>query len=447
MTDTAAPPALIAVSPLAELSDADRRALMARSETDISGLLSYVRPLIERVRDEGDAAVRALTAQFDAVDLGDRPLRATDEEFEAADAALPADVLTAIDAAIANITKTHRDQLGRTEIRTEVAPGVVVGERILPLPAAGLYVPRGKGSFPSVAMMLTIPAVVAGVKRPIVVTPPGPDGEIDAATLAVARRVGVHEVYRVGGVQAIAALAYGTETMPCAPKVLGPGNAYVTAAKRALAGVIDPGVPAGPSESIVYADGTVDADLAAHDLLIEAEHGPDSCAVLVTTSQDYGEAVARILPDLVAALPEPRETFVRTNFQTRSRIVWAATEDAAIDFINAFAPEHLELLSTNAARLLHRIENAGEVMMGPYSPITLGNFCAGTNAILPTGGLARSASCLGVPDFQKRTSFVDVTKAGFETLAPTAITLAEYEGFPAHARAVRRRWTLGEADG
>lgn len=430
----------VTISALDEMTAGEREALLSRSEADIADLTAYVRPLIDRVRQEGDAAVRAMTAQFDKVDLGDLPLRVQPEEFDAAEAQLSPEVKAAIDLAIANITKSHRDQLGRTEIRTDIAPGVVVGERVLPLPAAALYVPRGKGSFPSVVMMLTIPAVVAGVKRPIVVTPPGPNGEVDAATLAVAKRVGVTEVYRVGGVQAVAALAYGTQSIPKAPKILGPGNAYVTAAKRALAGVIDPGVPAGPSESVVLCDGSVDPDLAAHDLLIEAEHGPDSCAVLVTHDQAYAQSVANLLPDLVAALPEPRREFVTTNFQGRSRIVVTKTEDEAIAFVNDFAPEHLEILVADPHATLLRIENAGEVMMGPYAPITLGNFVAGTNAILPTGGLARSASCLGVPDFQKRTSYVFVDKQGYETIAPAAATLADYEGFPAHANAVRRRW-------
>lgn len=421
------------------LPQADLQRLLQRSEADISSLDSYVRPLIERVRTEGDVAIRDLTKQFDRVDLGDLPLRATAEEFEAAETELPASLIKAIEFAIGNIRKGHTDQLHAPEIRTNIAPGVVIGERTQPLGSVGLYVPRGKGSFPSVVMMLAIPAVVAGVKRPVIVTPPGPGGRVDAATLAAARRCGVTEVYRVGGVQAIAALAYGTQSMPRVPKVLGPGNSYVTAAKRALTGVIDPGVPAGPSESIVYADGSVDPRLAARDLLVEAEHGPDSCVVLVATSKAYAEQVAKLLPDLVAALPEQRREFITANFQSRSRVLWTETEDAALDFINAFGPEHLLLLASDPDRLLPLIENAGEVMMGRFAPIPLGNFVAGTNAILPTGGLARSASCLGVADFQKRSSFVSVTQEGFDILAPAAIELADYEGFPAHADAVRSR--------
>ncbi len=413
--------------------------MLSRSEDDIADLVDYVRPLIERVRQDGDAAVRAMTLEFDKVDLGDRPLRVGEEEFDAAEAQVSAPVRAAIEFAVSNIEKGHRDQLTDHEIRTEIAPGVVIGERKTAINSVALYVPRGKGSFPSVVMMLAVPAVVAGVKRPIIVTPPGPDGGVDAATLVAARRAGVSEVYRVGGVQAIAALAYGAGEIPRTPKVLGPGNSYVTAAKRALMGVIDPGVPAGPSESVILADGTIDADLAAHDLLIEAEHGPDSCAVLVTPSKAYAEDVASRLPALVAALPERRRAFIAENFRDRSRILWTESLDAAIAFVNDFAPEHLEVLAADAEGLLPRIENAGEVMLGEHAPITIGNFVAGTNAILPTGGLARSASCLGVPDFQKRSSYVLTTREGFERLAPAAIELADYEGFPAHAAAARRR--------
>lgn len=429
----------IDVQPIAKLAPDKRGRLMRRSEADIAALDDYVRPLIQRVRQEGDKAVRALTKEFDKVDLGDLPLRATAQEFDAARKRLPSEVMRAIEVAVGNIRRGHEDQLGPARIETKIAPGVTIGERTLPLASVGLYVPRGKGSFPSVVMMLAIPAVVAGVKRPVIVTPPGPNGIVDDATLVAAELSGVKEVYRVGGVQAVAALAYGTESIPAVPKILGPGNSYVSAAKRALFGVIDPGIPAGPSESAIYADASADADLVAHDLLIEAEHGPDSTAILVTESEKLGREVAALLPQLIDALPEPRRAFVTTNFSERSGVFVAGNKDEALAFVNEFGPEHLSLHADNAETLLDRIENAGEVMIGKFAPITLGNFCAGTNAILPTGGLAHSHSCLGVPDFQKRSSFVQVTEEGFRALAPTAATLADYEGFPAHAQAVRRR--------
>ncbi|MEN0079560.1 MAG: histidinol dehydrogenase, partial [Pseudomonadota bacterium] len=414
------------------LSDAQRARLMARSETDISGLLDYVTPLTERVRLEGDAAVRALTLDFDKVDLGDLPLQVTGAEFDRAEARLSPEVKDAIDLAIENITRVHQDQLAPPVVTTSVTEGVTVGERVLPLESAALYVPRGKGSFPSVVMMLAIPAKVAGVANTMIITPPGPGGEVDDATLYVARRVGVSAVFRVGGVQGVAAVAHGTESIPRALKVLGPGNAYVTAAKRALSTVIDPGIPAGPSEAAILVDETVDVRLAAHDMLIEAEHGPDSCVLMVAPSEPIAHAIAEVAEALAKALPEPRRGFIETNFKDRSCIVWTPDFDAAVAFVNEFAAEHLEILTKDPRAVLPRITNAGEIMLGALAPITLGNFVAGSNAILPTGGLARSRSCLGVPDFQKRSSFVEIDQAGFDALAPAAITLAEYEGFPAH---------------
>ncbi|MEM9739370.1 MAG: histidinol dehydrogenase [Pseudomonadota bacterium] len=425
---------------LNDLTPQQRAHLMTRSETDISELIDYVTPLTERVRREGDSAVRALTLEFDKVNLGDLPLKVTDGEFDRAESRLSPEVKAAIDLAIANITRVHEDQVGNPEITTQVLPGVTVGERILPLRSAALYVPRGKGSFPSVVMMLAIPAKVAGVEETIIITPPGPDGEVDDATLFVAKRVGVSAVYRVGGVQGVAAVAHGTESIPKTLKVLGPGNAYVTAAKRALSTVIDPGIPAGPSEAAILVDDSADPRLAAHDLLIEAEHGPDSCVLLVANSKDKAVAIAETANGLLDHLPQQRQDFIRENFKDRSCIVWTPDFDAAVDFVNDFAAEHLEILTEDPQAILPRITNAGEIMLGSLAPITLGNFVAGSNAILPTGGLARSRSCLGVPDFQKRSSFVHVNQEGFDAIAPAAVTLAEYEGFPAHAAAVKARF-------
>ncbi len=424
---------------LKELTSEQYEALMKRSETDISDLLEYVGGLTERVKNEGDKAVREMTAQFDKVDLGDMPLRVQPEEFDAALSQLEPDVLDAIDLAIANIKKVHENQAPPEKVVTDVMDGVTVGELIRPLESVALYVPRGKGSFPSVVMMLAIPAIVAGVKRPVVITPPGENGEVDAATLVVAKKVGVTEVYRVGGPQAIGAIAFGTESIPKVLKVLGPGNSYVTAAKRVVSDIIDPGIPAGPSEAVILADDEVDPVIAANDLLIEAEHGPDSCSVLVVPSKEKALEISAIANQLIEKLPAQRQEFIRANFEDRSCILWSETLDKAVDFVNAFAPEHLEILTTDPVPMLDRIHNAGEIMLGQYTPITFGNFCAGSNAILPTGGLAKSRSCLGVQDFQKRSSYVHVTEQGFSKLSGPAVTLAEYEGFSAHAEAVRAR--------
>ena len=321
----------------------------------------------------------------------------------------------------------------------EITPGVLGGEKITPITSIGLYVPRGKGCFPSVMLMLTIPAVVAGVPEILVCTPPAPDGSIDAATLYAAKVSGIRRVFRVGGAQAIAALAYGTDSIPRVRKVLGPGSSYVSAAKRELYGVLDVGVPAGPSESIILCDGTVSPSIAALDLLIEAEHGPDSAALLVCNSPAFADAVEAALPPLLADLPAQRRDFCETVLNGYGGLVVAPDFDAAIAFVNDFAPEHLEVLTDEPFAVLPAIKNAGEILLGKNSPIVIGNFCLGVNAILPTGGFAHSFSCVTVFDYLKRTSIGYLTAQGYAKLAPIAQTLAEYEGFSSHAFAISKR--------
>jgi histidinol dehydrogenase len=325
----------------------------------------------------------------------------------------------------------------------EVAPGVLSGERVTPIASAGLYVPRGKGSFPSVMLMLCTPAVIAGVPRLAVCTPPGPDGSVDAASLVAARICGVETVYKVGGAQAIAALAYGTETVHRVDKIVGPGNQYVSMAKRLVYGVVDPGPPAGPSESIVLADSSAEPAVVAHEWLVEAEHGPDSAALLVTDSADLADAVQKLVVDLVAALPDQRRAFVTSVLAGYGGVVLTADLAASVDFVNEYAPEHLRVLCQNPFELLPRISNAGEVLLGPYTSIPFGNFAIGLNAILPTGGHARSYSCVGVHTFLKYSSFAYVSAEGAREIAPTALELAKWEGFPAHEAAARHALERG----
>ena len=317
----------------------------------------------------------------------------------------------------------------------ELSPGVISGERVTPVASAGLYVPRGKGSFPSVVMMLSIPAVLAGVPRVAICTPPAPDGTVDAGSLVTARLCGVGEIYKVGGAQAIAAMAYGTETIARVDKIVGPGNQYVAAARRLVYGSVDPGAPAGPSESIVLCDDSTDAEVAARELLVEAEHGPDSAALLVTDSLRVAEAVTIVVPGLVASLPEPRKRFCETVLSGFGGIVIAGSVAESVRFVNDYAPEHLRVLVRQPFEVLHQIMNAGEVLLGERTSIAFGNFVIGVNAILPTGGFARSYSCVGVSDFLKRSSFAYVSSEGAAVIGPAAIELARYEGFPAHAQA------------
>lgn len=424
---------------LAHLAKKDREQLFQRESVDISGLTRQVSPIIEAVRTRGDEAVQEYTRIFDGVDKETSGFRVPFSEMDRAVEELPSDLRIAMEISIANIRAFHECQLPASTWEIEIMPGVSAGEKLVPLASVGLYVPRGKGSFPSMMMMAGVPAKVAGVERIVVVTPPDRDGKADLATLAAARLIGLEEVYAVGGVQAIAALAFGTQTMPRVDKIVGPGSGYVLAAKQLLSYLIDTGLPAGPSEAIVLADDSVDVVIAVTDLLIEAEHGPDSSAYLVTPDPSFAHAAVETIPVLVERLPEPRRDYCRTVLSSNGGIVLAAGLEDAIDFINGFAPEHLQLLVRNPEEVLEKIRFAGEVLLGPWTPGTLANYSLGPNAILPTSRFARTASALSVRDFTRRMSFSRVTAEGFRHLAPHTVRLADYEGFPAHAAALRYR--------
>ncbi len=427
---------------LAALDAAQRQRLLRRAEIEIDKLADYVRPIVEAVRERGDEALLEFTAKFDHVQLSPSRLRVSRAEIEEAHALLDPRVKQALEYAIANVRRFHEKQMPHEQWFAEVAPGVVAGEQITPITSVGLYVPRGKGAFPSVMYMLATPASIAGVPRIVVCTPPAPDGSVDAASLVAADMCGVHEMYRVGGAQAIAALAYGTESIPRVHKITGPGSGYIAAAKHLLHGTVDVGLPAGPSESITLADESADPELLARDLLIEQEHGPDSSALLVTPARGIAEAVMRLLPEKIAALPEPRQGFVRTGLESErgtGGIVLAAGMDEAIAFVNEYAPEHLEVQTRDPFAILPKLKNAGEILIGQYTPFSTGNYAVGTNAILPTGGFAHTFSCTSVYDFLKRTGIAYVKAEGYPTISQTVQTLAEFEGFPAHASAVRNR--------
>lgn len=424
---------------LASLSDQRRAAILRRSELDITSYMDKVRPIIDDVQRDGDAALAKYSARFDGVDEATYSPIASQDELEEAAASLDPELKAAMTLAAENIQRYHEEQLPKEMWMLEIRPGVLAGEKISPITSVGLYVPRGKGSFPSVMLMLGIPAKVAKVPSICVVTPPTAEGKVDAASAYAAKLCGIDRVYKVGGAQAIAALAYGTESIPRTLKVLGPGNAYVSAAKRLLYGKLDVGVPAGPSESIILCDGSTDPEMAAVDLLIEAEHGPDSAALLVTDSRAVADAVCAKLPALIDELPEPRKQFCTHVFSNYGGVLLTESLDQSIDFVNEFAPEHLEVLTEQPFEVLPRLVNAGEILLGPHAPISLGNFSLGVNAILPTGGFARTFSCVTVFDYLKRTSIGHVTKAGFDQIGPAARTLAQYEGFPSHDRALRFR--------
>lgn len=430
----------VALHELTSLTAAQRAALLTRAEDDLGPFLAGVEPIIARVRAEGDAALVHFAAEFDKARLTAATLRVPEAAFAAARAALEPALIDAIAYAIDAIRRFHAAQMPEEMWLKEIHPGAFAGERTRPIPSVACYMPRGKGAFPSVAMMTLVPAVVAAVPRIIVVTPPGPDGTVDAATLVAADMAGVREIYACGGAQAVAAVAYGTETVPRVAKIVGPGSPWVAAAKRVLAGVVDPGIAAGPSESIILADAAANPRIAALDLIIESEHGPDSSSFLVTDSRAVADAARAAVPDHWAAMGAERVGYSRTVLSgTSGGIVLAPDLDAALAFVNDYAPEHLQILAAEPWALIGRIEHAGEILLGEHTPGTLGNFVLGPNAVIPTAGAARVTSPLSVHDFLKRTSLGYVTEAGYPPLAKHAHTLARYEGFDGHANAVSAR--------
>ena len=429
--------AKISLHELSKLSDSDRERLLERTESDLTSFIERVRPIIEAVRVEGDEALSRFANELDKSPVLPNEIAVGEADFEEAFSLVSGDIIDVLKFSADNIRRFHEAQMPAEMWMKEMHPGVFAGDRQLPIQSVACYVPRGKGSFPSVALMTAVPAVVAGVPNVIIITPPGPDGKIDAATLVAARLAGVRKVFKCGGAQAVAAVAYGTKTVPKCLKIVGPGSPWVVAAKQLLSGVIDPGTPAGPSESIILCDETANGRVAALDLIVESEHGPDSSAFLVTNSREVAEMARAAIPEYWARMGARRVEFSSTVLGgNRGGIVLTRDFDEAIQFVNDFAPEHLEIQCKDPHAHLGRIQNAGEILLGEHTPVTLGNFVLGPNAVLPTSKAARTASPLSVFDYMKRTSVGYVTREGYEHLAPYAKKIAEYEGFDGHANAV-----------
>ncbi len=425
---------------LSKLTADELQALMRRAEVDVTEHASLAMEVMEKVRREGDKALLDYTEKFDGVRLEQSRIKVPPEEMAKAYANLKEKTRETLHYAADNIKKFHREQLPAEMWMKEIEKGILAGEKVTPISDVCLYVPRGKGSFPSVLLMLGVPAVLAGVPHIMVCTPPGQEGVIDETTLAAAHIVGIKDIYKIGGMQAVAAVAFGTETVPRCRKITGPGNAYVNAAKRLLYGVLDVGLPAGPSEAIIMADENADPHIVALDLLIEAEHGPDSASLLVTHSRSLAQEVSGRVAELLQSLPLQKRRFAENVFNGYGGIVLTDSLDESIDFVNEYAPEHLEVLTEEAFSLLPRLKNAGEILLGPYTPITLCNFVLGPNAILPTGAFAKTYSGVSVHDFLKRSSFGYATREGFARVKDRAEHFADTEGFSAHALAVSERF-------
>ncbi len=421
--------------------EATKAKLLRRSESDIREVSTVVSPIVEAVRNEGDAALIRYAKTFDKADIAPGALKVTEEEFARARSHIDPDVKKAITICAGNVRRFHEAQFKRVNQNwsEEITPGVFAGEQTSPIQSIGLYIPRGKGAFPSVMYMLCTPAMVVGVPKIVVCTPPTPEGTVDDASLVAAEVCGVKDVYKVGGAQAIAALAFGTQTVPKVAKVVGPGNAYVSAARRMLSDHIDTGMPAGPSEALILADEFADAHNTALDLLNEAEHGPDSASILVTPSLEFAETVRALVPAMIEALPSPRREFCTKVMSTYGGIIVTDSMQDAIAFCNVYAVEHLLLKVGNPDEIRPQLTTAGEILTGEATPIVLGNFGVGVNAVLPTGGHARTWSATTVRDFLRVTTLAQCTPEGYASLAAPIALLAEYEGFPIHARAITQR--------
>jgi len=424
---------------LAELGAEEKCRILRRGEEDIRAAMNNVTPIIEDVRKRGDAALIDYAKKFDKADI--QTIKANEKDFDRARSELSADIKDVIDFCAKSVRIHHRQQMDRVESMwmEEVRPGVYAGEKVTPVDSVGLYVPGGRGSFPSSLFMLAIPAVVAGVKTIAVCTPPKPDGYFDAATLYAAETCGIKNVFKAGGGQGIAALAYGTESVPKVAKVVGPGSMYVSAAKRILSDEIDPGMPAGASEAIILADESADPWNTALDMMNEAEHGADSAVVLVTDSEILAGKVAEHLKEIVGALPEERRSYCENVFSNYGGLLVCADMSEVINFCNEYAPEHLLVKVKKPVAIIDKLVNAGEILFGESTPSTLGNYGIGINHVLPTGQKGLSYSCTSVWDFLKRTSLSYVSPEGYQVLKGPVERLAEYEGFTGHADVLRKR--------
>lgn len=420
-----------------ELDRTQQKALLQRpAMRDDAHIRAGTAAIIDAVRAEGDAALQRLTLEYDKAELQD--FRISSREITAAQAQLDGDALSAIDLAIRNVQRFHEAQLP-SAIAVETMPGVTCERISQPIDAVGLYVPAGTAPLPSAAIMLAVPAAIAGCPRRVLCTPPRADGLADPAVITAATRAGVTEMYKIGGAQAIAAMAYGTDTMPQVSKIFGPGNAWVTSAKSQVSS--DPAgaaidMPAGPSEVLVIADAQASAEFVAADLLSQAEHGVDSQVVLVSTCASLAASVVAQIEEQLQSLSRAR---IAREALCHARILVVDDIAGAVALSNEYAPEHLILQVESARNLLPQLRNAGSVFVGPWTPESVGDYCSGTNHVLPTYGFARTYSGLGVDQFMRQMTIQELTREGLEQLGEAVITLAGLEGLDAHASAVSRR--------
>jgi histidinol dehydrogenase len=406
-----------------------------RGKSDLS-TISSVKTIIDDVKEKGDKALLQYTDKFDKVRFSPSKIKVDEKEIKEAYKKLEESQLSALKKAAADIAVFHKEQL-RDEWTMEIAEGVTVGQVMRPLSSVGVYVPGGRASYPSSVLMCAIPARVAGVEKIIMCSPPGKGGVVNASLLVAADIAGVEEIYRVGGAQAIAAMAYGTETVAKVDKIVGPGNVFVTAAKLEVNKDVAIDVPAGPSEVLIIADESGNASFIASDLLAQAEHDPQSWAILLTTSESLALAVKKELNKQMKSLS--RTEVIQSSIQKGGLIVVVRNIEEAVECVNLIAPEHLQIQTKAPTEVLSKIRNAGAIFLGNYSPVAFGDYSSGLNHVLPTGGYARIYSGLSTLDFVKTMNFLQCSKEGYRKLKKTAVSLARMEGFDGHAKSVSIR--------
>ncbi|HIX70583.1 MAG TPA: histidinol dehydrogenase [Candidatus Enterococcus stercoravium] len=419
-----------------EIFDSKEQSIAQLTQTNTAETSDYaqvVQEIIDTVRQNGDAALIDYSAKFDQATVTE--LKVTDAEIEAALAQVNPDFLKVLETAKNNIAEFHEKQVSQGFMMTR--NGAVMGQRVIPLAKVGIYVPGGTAAYPSTVLMNAVPAKIAGVKKIVLVTPPLQDGSVNPAILAAAKVAGVDEIYRVGGAQAVAALAYGTESVPKVDKIVGPGNIYVAAAKRLVYGKVDIDMIAGPSDVLIVADETANPVTLAADMLAQAEHDINAQAILVTTNRDIAEKTAVEVERQTALLP--RKAFIEQSLANNGKIILVSSLEEAIVAANEVAPEHLELCVAEPFAWLDQVENAGSVFLGHNTPEVLGDYLAGPNHTLPTEGTARFYSPLSVDDFVKHSQYLYYGEAAMRAAADDVILFAETEGLGGHANSIRLR--------
>lgn len=411
--------------------------LLKRDPNHYSGYADTVQKIVDDVKARKDEALFAYTEEFDGVRLTAETIRVTGAEIEEAQAQVGPELLAVMKRAMENIRDYHRMQLRRSWFDAK-PDGTILGQKITALESVGVYVPGGKAAYPSTVLMNIIPAEVAGVKRIVMVTPPGRDGKVNPVTLTAARMAGATEVYKAGGAQAVAALAFGTESVPRVHKIVGPGNIFVALAKKAVYGHVSIDSIAGPSEILVLADETANPRYVAADLLSQAEHDEMASAILVTTSRTLAEKVAAQAERFTQTLE--RRAILEKSLADFGYILIAEDMDEAVSAVNEIAPEHLEILTADPFQIMTKIQNAGAIFLGEYSSEPLGDYYAGPNHVLPTNGTAKFFSPLGVDDFIKKSSVICYSREALAAARKDIITFAEAEGLTAHANSIRVRF-------